>query len=134
MPFLPVALGFLGFALDIGRLQLASVQLQTAVDAASLAGASTAKTVVVGDDWGNVYAKFLRLDESTAQQAAYECLLQNVQKIPQAALQWYSIVPNAADCTVRVQARIRIPAYFMGIVGRTYLETQRESKSTAVPD
>ena len=131
---LPVAIAFLGFALDIGRLQLASVQLQTAVDAASLAGASTAKTVVVGDDWGNIYTKFMRLDESTAQQAAYDCLLQNVQKIPQAALQWYSIVPNAADCTVRVQARIRIPAYFMGIVGRTYLETQRESKSTAVPD
>lgn len=131
---LPVAIAFLGFTLDIGRLQLVSVQLQTAVDAASLAGASTAKTVVVGDDWGNIYAKFMRLDESTAQQAAYDCLLQNIQKIPQAALQWYNIIPNTADCTVEVEARVRIPTYFMGIVGRTYLETYRRSMSTAIPD
>jgi len=128
---LPVALAFLGFTLDIGRLQLIRTQLQAAVDAASLAGASTAKVIVIGDEWANIYEKKVVLDEDEAEDAAYNCLMENMQHIPQAALLWHDIDPDSDTSTVKVRAKVRIPTYFMNLVGKTYLETSRYSKSTA---
>lgn len=128
---LPIAVAMLGFAVDIGRLQLARVQLQTAVDAASLAGASTARVIIEGDSWGNIYNKYIRMDEATAWQAAYDCLITNVQQIPQATLVFCHIEPKASEGTVEVQATIRIPTYFFGIAGRSYLETSRIARAMA---
>ncbi|MGB9866538.1 MAG: TadE/TadG family type IV pilus assembly protein [Bacillota bacterium] len=128
---LPVAVAFLGFALDAGRQQLARVQLQTAVDAASLAGALTAREVVLHDAFGRVYRRYLEMDKATAEQAAYECLVANVQKIPGAQLVEEHIEANPGLRTVEVIARVQIPAYFAGLVGRQRLEVRREATAVA---
>lgn len=75
---LPVFLLFGALGLDYGRAFVLKHQLQSACDAASLAGASAAYSKFITDGFGNVIGERLMLDPITAEARATDIWNQNV--------------------------------------------------------
>lgn len=129
---LPTVIILLGFVLDIARLHIVRARLQTAVDAASLAGASVTREIVMSDNWGNIYGKYQKLDKTAAEQTAYSCLIANIEKIPQAVLLSSSVWADPSTCSVQVEARVRVPTCFINIFGKLYMKATRKAKAAAI--
>lgn len=119
--------------LDYGRFWIYSAQLQTAVDAAALAGASQMWVVQEVDGLGTVYSSEVFIDQFQAEQEARRVLDDNIQNM-ELARQGLTVVTK--DVTVNgpqvtVTAVVEAKGLIVGMFGGDFDKSRIRRTATA---
>ncbi len=133
---LPVLLLLLVLAADVVRWQQISLAVQTATDAAALAGAQEVWVHREIDAGGGVWSQTLYLNEDSARQQAQDVLLRNLRRI-EARIGSVTIVRTAAhidapNMTVRVEASVTPGAFLAGRFGLVPPQISRVAEARPV--
>ncbi|MBL4952120.1 Tad domain-containing protein [Neobacillus sp. YIM B02564] len=132
---LPALCILTGLILDMGRTYVIQQQLQSTIDAATLAAANTA--VTIDDGLNPPYAVIPTPDGPNAADRYFN---ENFNKYlkDKAELVEYIKNPNEGDANysdgkINIRAKVRIKLTVARLVGIDYWETSRESWATAQP-
>lgn len=112
--WLTVSLMFLGMVADLGRIWVLRGEVQRALDAAALAGASNVTVYVEIDKYGNIYDYFVEPDPVRAEADARDTFALNTSNLKDVTIDTVTVTIEDTKVTVTSNFRVKgilLPAF-----------------------